>query len=124
METISRTLLALAALTCAVAVAAGAFGAHGLEKRLDPEALDQWKTAAQYLMYGGFGALLATLAAAHVGPRAQLAAWLLLAGGAVFAGAVGGLALGLPRWLGAVAPIGGTGLIVGFVLLAWAAFTG
>lgn len=109
-----------AALVCAAAVAAGAFGAHGLEPRLSPKGLDQWNTAARYLMYAGLGALFASLSAAHFGTRAAWAGWTLLVGGIVFAGAVGGLALGLPRWLGAVAPLGGLGLVGGFLLLAWA----
>ena len=89
-----------------------------------PEALEQWNTAARYFLYSGFGALLASLATAHLGGRAALAGWVLLAGGTVFAGSVGGLALGSPRWFGAIAPLGGLGLIGGFVLLAWAVLAG
>lgn len=121
---ISRYLMLTAALICASAVAAGAFGAHGLKARLSPDALDQWNTAARYFLYSGLGALFASLAAAHFGARATVAGWVLLGGGTVFALAVGGLALGSPRWFGAVAPLGGLGLIVGFLLLAWAALAG
>lgn len=127
METepqIPRYLMLTAALVCAAAVAAGAFGAHGLKARLSPEALDQWNTAARYFIYAGLGALFASLASVHLGGRAAVAGWLLLAGGAVFAGAVGGLALGSPRWFGAIAPLGGLGLIAGFVVLAWAVLAG
>ena len=128
METYSfalpKSLMLTAALVCAAAVAAGAFGAHGLKARLSPEALEQWNTAARYFLYSGFGALLASLATAHLGGRAALAGWVLLAGGTVFAGSVGGLALGSPRWFGAIAPLGGLGLIGGFVLLAWAVLAG
>lgn len=120
-DSIPRILTATAAIVCAVAVAAGAFGAHGLKARLDPQALEQWNTAARYFLYAGFGAFLASVAAPILGGRAALAGWVLLAGGAVFAGAVGGLALGSPRWFGAVAPLGGLGLIAGFLMLAWAA---
>lgn len=119
-----RYLMVTAALVCAAAVAGGAFGAHGLKARLSPEALEQWITAARYFMYAGLGALMASLATVHLGGKAAAAGWALLVGGAIFAGAVGGLALGAPRWFGAVAPLGGLGLIVGFVLLAWAVLTG
>ena len=47
--------IALGAIGCAVAVAAGAFGAHGLRARLDADALALWETAARYLMYGSLG---------------------------------------------------------------------
>jgi uncharacterized membrane protein YgdD (TMEM256/DUF423 family) len=47
--------IAAGALLCAAAIAAGAFGAHGLRARLDANALGQWETAARYLMYGGLG---------------------------------------------------------------------
>ncbi|MEO1367413.1 MAG: DUF423 domain-containing protein [Acidobacteriota bacterium] len=100
-----------------MAVAAGAFGAHALQESLDARALGQWKTAAQYLMYAGLGAVASGLAGARSAGVA------LIIGGAIFAAAVGGLALGGPRWLGAVAPLGGGSMIVGFGLLAWHALS-
>ena len=107
---------------CAVAVTAGAFGAHALQARLDARSLQLWETAARYLMYGALGIVLVGLAA-HQAPAAGFgrAAWALAAGTLVFAGTVMALALGGPRWLGAVTPIGGTLMIVGFLLFAWAA---
>lgn len=101
-------------LMCALAVAAGAFGAHSLKGSLDAQELGQWETAFRYLMYAGLGALLA-------GTRGKAGQWavvLLALGGAIFAGAVGSLALGGPRILGAVAPLGGLAMISGFVALA------
>ncbi len=115
-----RSLLVLGALACAAAVAAGAFGAHGLRARLDARSLELWETAARYLIYGGLGTLLAGLAALHA-PDGRALPWsgtLILAGAAVFSGTVFALALGGPRWLGAVTPLGGTLMIVGFVLFA------
>jgi uncharacterized membrane protein YgdD (TMEM256/DUF423 family) len=106
--------LSVAALLCAAAVGAGAFGAHGLRERLDPRALETWETAARYLMYAGL-ALLAVGATKRVAPGA---AWSLLAGAVIFSGTLFGLAAGGPRWLGAVTPVGGLLMIVGFVLLA------
>jgi uncharacterized membrane protein YgdD (TMEM256/DUF423 family) len=119
-----RALLALGALACAVSVAAGAFGAHGLRARLDARSLELWETAARYLMYGGLGSLLAGLAALH-SPGARTLPWsaaLLLAGAAVFSGTVFALALGGPRWLGAVTPLGGLLMIVAFLLFAYGVF--
>lgn len=122
-----NTWTAAGALLAALAVTAGAFGAHGLASRLDARGLELWETAARYLMYGGLG--LAALGAwARQAPAAggmlRAAAWCLLAGAAVFSGTVFALALGGPRWLGAVTPLGGTFLILGFLLFAWAAWRG
>ncbi|MCB1057982.1 MAG: DUF423 domain-containing protein [Acidobacteria bacterium] len=106
---------ALGALFCALAVIAGAFGAHGLRGRLDAGHLALWETAARYLMYGGLGILAA---AAGRWRHGAPAAGLMAAGGAIFSGTVFALALGGPRILGAVTPIGGVLLIAGFLTLA------
>lgn len=112
--------IAAGALVCAVAVAAGAFGAHGLRNRLDADALALWETATRYFLYGGFGTVLAGLANLHQGRRGFVAAALcLLVGSLIFSGTVGAIALGGPRWLGAITPIGGLLLIIGFLLLGW-----
>jgi|HubBroStandDraft_3_1064219.scaffolds.fasta_scaffold53540_3 uncharacterized membrane protein YgdD (TMEM256/DUF423 family) len=118
-----RRWIVAGALCCAGSVVAGAFGAHALAGRLDPRALQLWETAARYLFYGGAGQLAAgLLAPAAAGRRgADLAGGCLLAGSFLFSGTVGALALGGPRWLGAVTPAGGLLLIAGFLLLAWAA---
>ncbi|MGH9379941.1 MAG: DUF423 domain-containing protein [Thermoanaerobaculia bacterium] len=117
-----RFLICSGALAAAAAVAAGAFGAHGLQERLSPRSLELWETASRYLIYGGLGTVLAGLAALRVQGRAvPWAAAVLLAGAVVFSGTVFALALGGPRWLGAITPLGGTLMILGFLLLAWGA---
>lgn len=116
--------IAVGALICALSIAAGAFGAHGLKARLDPAALELWETAARYLMYGGLGLVLLGLAAQVAGRPAGAAGWSLTAGSLVFSGTVALLALGGPRWLGAVTPIGGILMILGFLLFAVQAFRG
>ena len=50
--------------------------------------------------------------------------WLLLIGTVIFSGTVALLALGGPRWFGAITPVGGTLMIAGFVLFAWSALAG
>ncbi len=110
-------------LCCTLAVVAGAFGAHFLGERLDADSLTLWETASRYLMYSGLGQVLAGLAASfnpHGGFRT--AAGFLLGGGIVFSGTVYALALSGPRWLGAVTPIGGLLLIIGFTAMAWSGF--
>ncbi len=120
--------LASGAWICALAIVMGAFGAHGLKARLDPAALALWETAARYLMYGGLGLLLLGIRASqYAAPPTRVftfAGTCLLLGSLLFSGTVAALALGGPRWLGAVTPLGGLLLIAGFVLFgvtAWSA---
>ncbi len=113
-------------LCCGLAVVAGAFGAHALAARLDPHALQLWETAARYLMYGGVGQAVVGLLARTTPARGSrilaAAGGALLAGTLVFSGTVAALALGGPRWLGAVTPLGGLLVMAGFFLLSWAGF--
>ncbi len=110
------------ALCCALAVLAGAFGAHGLKARLDAESLALWETAARYFMYAALGQVAIGLTAlASGGQGFGAAAVCVLAGSLVFSGTVAAIALGGPRWLGAITPLGGLSMIVGFVLFALAA---
>lgn len=116
------TWIAVGAVLAALAVTAGAFGAHGLADRLEAGELELWETAARYLMYAALGLLAVGLAAGRVAAApAGFAGWSLLAGGLLFSGTVAALALGGPRWLGAVTPLGGLLLIVGFLAFAWSA---
>jgi len=117
--------VAVGALYCAVAIAAGAFGAHGLRGRLDEAALALWETAARYLIYAGFGVTLLGLAQLQAPrPGLVLAAWLGAAGGLIFSGTLAALALGGPRWLGAVTPLGGLGMILSYLVFFWSALRG
>ena len=117
--------VSLGALGAALAVVAGAFGAHALAARLEPRALALWETAARYLMYGSLGLVLLGLFEGARPRRLLGAAGLSLAlGTAVFSGTVFALALGGPRLLGAVTPLGGAGMIAGFLLFALAARAG
>ncbi len=119
----AQNWIALGALWCALAVVAGAFGAHGLKARLDVEALALWETAARYFMYAGFGIVFSGLAAWQQSRQGfDAAAICLIIGSLIFSGTVALLALGSPRWLGAVTPIGGLIMIVGFVVFGWTAF--
>jgi uncharacterized membrane protein YgdD (TMEM256/DUF423 family) len=109
----------LGSILLAVAVTSGALGAHLLRARLDAPSLSLWETAVRYLIVGGVG-LLAVGLAAEGRPRAGWTATgtCLALGAAVFSGTVAALALGGPRWLGAVTPLGGVLMIAGFVLAA------
>ena len=104
----SRRLVRLAALSGALAVMAGAFGAHGVSGK--PA---EWlKTGGEYELIHA----LAAIVAAQLG--AELAAALLLGGSIVFAGTLYAMAFGAPRWFGAITPIGGALMIAGWVWVA------
>ncbi|RZF66160.1 DUF423 domain-containing protein [Sphingomonas populi] len=104
-------LVIAAALSGALAVGAGAFGAHGASGQAQA-----WlKTGGEYQLIHAVAALVAV----QIGARGP--GWLFVAGGFVFAGTLYLMALGLPRWLGAVTPIGGVLLIAGWLWLAWSA---
>lgn len=108
--------LVTAGLLGAIAIALGAFGAHGLKERLAliPEAVGWWQTATFYL-------LTHAVAIGAIAARTGLPARLWAIGSATFAGTLYAMALGAPRWLGAFTPIGGLWLIAGWVVLAWSA---
>ncbi|RKF17580.1 DUF423 domain-containing protein [Altericroceibacterium spongiae] len=98
-----------AALSAALAVAAGAFGAHGAAGPQE----------AEWLRTGGLYQLIHAVAALAIMSRASGAAVTLLVGAAIFAVTLYLMSLGGPRWLGAVTPIGGTLLILGWLWAAW-----
>ena len=118
----ARQRLVVGATGAALAVAMGAFGAHGLASRVAAEALEWWLTAARYLMYAALGVVATGLADRALEGRAlRLAAGLLAGGGALSAGSRALMAVGGPRWLGAVTPLGGLAMIGGFVAFGIAA---
>lgn len=105
--------LSAGALLAALGVALGAFGAHGLKTRLDPQLLVTFETGVRYQMY----AALALLALAPQVAQAR-GLCLLLVGALIFSGTLYVLALTGLRWLGAVTPLGGALMIAGLVLCA------
>ncbi len=108
--------LVTAGLLGAIAIALGAFGAHALKDRLAliPEAHGWWQTATSYL-------LTHAVAIGAIAARSAWPARLWAVGSAIFAGTLYAMALGAPRWFGAITPVGGSLLILGWVVLAWSA---
>jgi uncharacterized membrane protein YgdD (TMEM256/DUF423 family) len=106
-----RILVRLAALSGAVAIMAGAFGAH-----------DAAGKPAEWLRTGGEYQLIhavAAIVAVQLGTRWPAA--LLLGGSVLFAATLYAMALGGPHWLGAITPLGGLAMIAGWLMLAWRA---
>jgi uncharacterized membrane protein YgdD (TMEM256/DUF423 family) len=118
--------LLVAAANGFLAVAAGAFGAHGLASRLDPHALQIFETGARYQMYHALAIGLAALAVRAGAPSAasaaaSVAAWLFLVGIVLFSGSLYLLAVTGVTKLGLVTPFGGLAFLAGWVSLGVAA---
>jgi uncharacterized membrane protein YgdD (TMEM256/DUF423 family) len=119
-------LVVLAGLSGFSAVALGALGAHALRETLtERQTLGAWQTAASYHLAHSVAAL-ALLLVAHYGTtsgrllRLISAAWLL--GCLLFSGSIYGLALGGPKLLGPITPLGGLAFMGGWAGVVWLAF--
>ncbi len=109
-----------AAVTGAVGVLAGAFGAHALRGSLDPQQLAIWQTAVSYLFWHVLAALFAVRAGGATDDRpARRAGSLFLLGILIFSGSLFALALSAPRLIGMLTPVGGICLVAGWLMLAW-----
>lgn len=120
--TAARFFVVAGALAMVVAVAAGAFGAHGLRDAVAPERLATFETAVRYQAYHALALLGVGLLMGRGGDGRRLtwAGGLFLAGIAVFSGSLYALVLTDTPWLGAVTPLGGVAFIAGWLTLAWA----
>ena len=117
-----RLLIAAAAVSAFIGVGFGAFGAHGLRKRLTPDMLAVFEIGVRYQLVHALALLGAGAAAARLAPGALATAGVLFVlGTLVFSGSLYILALSGRKWLGAVTPLGGLALLAGWVCLAWAA---
>lgn len=116
-----RSLFAgIAALLGASGVALGAFGAHALQAVLDERARGLWQTAVQYQFWHALALLfIAILLQRDPTLLRRIAAGLMLAGVLIFSGSLFALALGAPRPVGMITPIGGAAMIAAWLALAW-----
>ncbi|MEC9006526.1 MAG: DUF423 domain-containing protein [Candidatus Neomarinimicrobiota bacterium] len=102
----------------ALAVAIGAFGAHGLKSRVSADDLIIFETGARYQMYHSLALILLGLIGVNFQSNVvQLPAILFLVGIIIFSGTLYLIPLTGLRWLGAITPIGGTALILGWIML-------
>ncbi len=120
-----RLFFIIGSFAAGLAVATGAFGAHGLKKIVAPEMLDTWEKAVRYQMYHALGILLIALVFLHWPDQAKTlawAAWLFLTGIFLFSGSLYLLVLSGVKWLGAITPLGGVAFVGGWMLLVLAAW--
>lgn len=120
----TRKFITAGAVSAALAIGLGAFGAHALAARLTPEMLDVYHTAVLYHLFHSLGLPVAALVC-FLKPQSRAAAvsgWLMVAGVVLFCGSLYLLAVTGVRWLGAVTPLGGLAFIASWLLMAVAAF--
>jgi uncharacterized membrane protein YgdD (TMEM256/DUF423 family) len=119
-----KLFILLGSLNALIGVALGAFGAHGLKTKVAPEMLTVWNTAVQYHLIHALGLLLIGILF-HLMPDAPLiktAGWSILLGIILFSGSLYALVLTGTKPLGIITPIGGVAFLVGWLLLAIAAW--
>lgn len=119
-----RLFLGLGALSGFLAVALGAFGAHLWRERIGPDLMHVFETAQrQHVLHVAALLVVGWAAGRWPGARTTAAGWLFVAGTLLFSGSLYLLAITGQRWLGAITPLGGVALLLGWLLLAWAAWT-
>lgn len=111
-------IIPLGALNAFLAIAAGAFAAHGLKDVLSLAYLETFKTAAEYQMLHGLGLILIGLLNKHGVTRGNTAsAIIMLSGIILFSGSLYLLTLTGTRWLGMITPIGGACFLIAWLIL-------
>lgn len=118
-----KVFIILGAINAFLAVALGAFGAHGLADKLGPKYLEIWKTGVQYQMYHALGLLVIGVLAGKL-PTSSLiskSGWLMLAGIVLFSGSLYVLSLTQIKVLGAITPFGGMAFLIAWILMIVAA---
>jgi uncharacterized membrane protein YgdD (TMEM256/DUF423 family) len=124
----SRLFLTLGASGGGIAVVLGAFAAHGLRSRLDAAALHAFETGVTYQFFHSIALCVLALWCRQlsrvpaIGDAAVLAGVAFIVGIVFFSGSLYALALGGPRWLGPITPIGGIAFISGWVAFIWSAW--
>ena len=122
-----RTFFIIGSILSGIAVATGAFGAHGLKNLVSAEALETWDKAVHYQMVHGLALLVLAWALTHWPEQAKLlgiGGWLFLAGTILFSGSLYILVLSGVKWLGAITPLGGVAFVAGWLYLVIAAWRG
>lgn len=119
-----QVFFVVGSLSAFVAVALGAFAAHGLRGRLSPDMLNTFEVGVRYQMCHALALLAVAWALTRwPGSSASAAGWLFVAGTVLFSGSLYVLTLTGVRWLGAITPLGGVAFLLGWLALGWSAWT-
>ncbi|MBS1270893.1 MAG: hypothetical protein MAGBODY4_00020 [Candidatus Marinimicrobia bacterium] len=115
-----KMFVSIAAISGALAVVLGAFGAHALSSVFTEEMSQTFSTASQYHFYHSLAMIASAWTYARWHNRAAvISGWAFLTGIVIFSGSLYLLAITGMDWLGAITPIGGVGFIVGWIALAF-----
>lgn len=119
-----KMFVVLGSLSAFLGVALGAFGAHGLKTKVPPEMLTVWQTGVQYHLVHAVGLLLIGILCQLMPGTSLLrnAGWLILAGTCLFSGSLYVMVLSDIRALGMITPLGGVAFLIGWILVAVAAW--
>ena len=118
-----KTFVLLGAINAFLAVALGAFGAHGLEGKIPVRYFEIWKTGVQYQMFHALGLFVVGLMLGKF-PNINLltaAGWIMFIGIVLFSGSLYVLSLTQIKPLGAITPFGGVAFLIAWVLIGYAA---
>jgi uncharacterized membrane protein YgdD (TMEM256/DUF423 family) len=117
-----RLFFVLGSVFAGLAVVFGAFGAHALRTALSPADLATFEIGVRYQLAHALALFVVAWASTQwEAPTVAWAGWAFVVGILIFSGSLYVLVLSGMRWLGAITPIGGVALILGWVLLAWTA---
>jgi len=119
MNELTKKFAFYGAIMMALAIAFGAFGAHGLKKIVSSDMLVIFHTGVEYQFYHALG-LFCVAFVAHFSPTKQVnrSGYLMIIGTLLFSGSLYLMVLTGIKWLGAITPIGGIAFIVAWVILA------
>lgn len=114
-----KLFIILGAINAFLSVALGAFGAHGLEGKVEPRYLEIWQTGVQYQMFHSLGLIAVGILMGNVSTGSLLSwsGWLMLIGIILFSGSLYALTLSGVGVLGAITPFGGVLFLISWVLL-------
>ncbi|RSK57548.1 DUF423 domain-containing protein [Bacillus canaveralius] len=114
-----KLFIIIGAINAFLSVALGAFGAHGLEGRIEPKYLETWKTGVTYQMFHAAGLLIVAILLGKVPASSLLtwSGWLMLIGIILFSGSLYVLSVTRIGMLGAITPFGGLSFLAAWLLL-------
>ncbi|MGG5255245.1 DUF423 domain-containing protein [Neobacillus sp. SM06] len=114
-----KVFIVIGAINAFLAVAFGAFGAHGLANKLEPKYLEIWKTGVTYQMFHATGILVAGILLGKVASSSLFtwSGWLMVIGIILFSGSLYLLSLTKVGILGAITPLGGVSFLAAWVLM-------
>lgn len=118
-----KIFMILGSLNAFLAVALGAFGAHGLKDKLSSSMMATFQTGVQYHMIHALGLILIAILSDKFGGNALItwSGWMMVVGIVFFSGSLYALSNTGIKVLGAIAPIGGLAFLIGWILVAIAA---